>query len=267
MCYWGAPWSVSDTLSFGFAAYNGVDCGTCFQIQFTGKGQYNDKDPGSVAINGKTMIVQVINIGGIAANQFDLLILVGEWVRTTRAPVVQRNGAAPTSATQMGECSRPARTADRAFSRCARPRSATCRSSWQAAIGSTAGSLRPTIPRWCTRRLPARPRSAPSRESSSNRRRRRFTTRHAQYRNEMPAEACPRLRPARSKAYGFSPSYDAVMILLVSPIALVEICKADFERRRSKLGALIALGEAFVEAGILLWQHMVCARYHCCRDN
>ena len=74
MCYWGAPWSVSDTLSYGFAAYNGVDCGTCFQLQFTGKGQYNSGDPGSNAISGKTMIVQVINIGGISSNQFDLLI-------------------------------------------------------------------------------------------------------------------------------------------------------------------------------------------------
>ena len=74
MCYWGAPWSVSDTLSYGFAAHNGASCGTCFQIQFTGKGQYNAGDPGSNAINGKTMIVQVINVGGIDSNQFDLLI-------------------------------------------------------------------------------------------------------------------------------------------------------------------------------------------------
>jgi hypothetical protein len=74
MCYWGAPWSLSDSLSYGFAAYNGVACGTCFQLQFTGKGQYNANDPGSNAINGKTMIVQIINIGGISSNQFDLLI-------------------------------------------------------------------------------------------------------------------------------------------------------------------------------------------------
>jgi len=74
MCYWGAPWSVSDTLSYGFAAYNGVACGTCFQLQFTGKGQYNANDAGSIAIKGKTLIVQVINIGGIGSNQFDLLI-------------------------------------------------------------------------------------------------------------------------------------------------------------------------------------------------
>ena len=73
MCYWGAPWSVSDTLSFGFAAHNGVACGTCYQLQFTGKGHYG-ADPGSTAINSKTMIVQIINIGGIDSNQFDLLI-------------------------------------------------------------------------------------------------------------------------------------------------------------------------------------------------
>jgi hypothetical protein len=73
MCYWGAPWSVSDTLSFGYAAHNGVPCGTCYQLQFTGKGHYGT-NAGSTALNGKTMIVQVINIGGIDSNQFDLLI-------------------------------------------------------------------------------------------------------------------------------------------------------------------------------------------------
>jgi len=74
MCYWGAPWAVNDQLSYGFAAYNGVSCGTCFQLQFTGKGQYNGSDPGSVAIKDKMMIVQVINIGNISSGQFDLLI-------------------------------------------------------------------------------------------------------------------------------------------------------------------------------------------------
>ena len=75
MCYWGAPWAVSDTLSYGFAAFNNVPCGTCYQIQFTGKGQYNGTDPGSMALNGKTMIVQVINIGDMGnPNQFDLLM-------------------------------------------------------------------------------------------------------------------------------------------------------------------------------------------------
>ena len=114
MCYWGAPWSVSDTLSFGFAAYNGVDCGTCFQIQFTGKGQYNDKDPGSVAINGKTMIVQVINIGGIAANQFDLLIpgggvgannaCTGGSAQWSGANIGDTNGGMLTTCKDSGSC-------------------------------------------------------------------------------------------------------------------------------------------------------------------
>jgi hypothetical protein len=63
MCYWGAPWSVSSTVSYGYAAYNGVACGTCYQLDFTGG-----------AANGKSMIVQVINIGGLSAGQFDLLI-------------------------------------------------------------------------------------------------------------------------------------------------------------------------------------------------
>jgi hypothetical protein len=63
MCYWGAPWSVSDSVSFGYVAYNGVACGTCYQLDFTGG-----------AANGKSMIVQVINIGGLAAGQFDILI-------------------------------------------------------------------------------------------------------------------------------------------------------------------------------------------------
>ena len=114
MCYWGAPWSVSDTLSYGFAAYNNVPCGTCFQIQFTGKGQYNDKDPGSMALNGKTMIVQVINIGGIAANQFDLLIpgggvgannaCTGGSAQWSGANIGDTNGGMLTSCKDSGSC-------------------------------------------------------------------------------------------------------------------------------------------------------------------
>lgn len=114
MCYWGAPWAVSDTLSFGFAAYNGVDCGTCFQIQFTGKGQYNDKDPGSMALNGKTMVVQVINIGGIAANQFDLLIpgggvgannaCTGGSAQWSGANIGDTNGGMLTTCKDSGSC-------------------------------------------------------------------------------------------------------------------------------------------------------------------
>jgi len=73
MCYWGAPWAVSDTLAFGYAAHNGVACGTCFQLDFTGKGHYG-ANAGAQSLSNKTMIVQVINIGGIESAQFDLLI-------------------------------------------------------------------------------------------------------------------------------------------------------------------------------------------------
>lgn len=73
-CYDFSPWFDSGTnMSYGFAAYNGVACGTCFELQFTGNGNSGAND-GAAAIKGQQMIVQVINIGGIAANQFDLLI-------------------------------------------------------------------------------------------------------------------------------------------------------------------------------------------------
>jgi hypothetical protein len=68
MCYWGAPWAVSNTVSYGYAAYNGVACGTCFQLDFTGEGV------NASGLKGKSMIVQAINIGSIAGGQFDLLI-------------------------------------------------------------------------------------------------------------------------------------------------------------------------------------------------
>jgi hypothetical protein len=68
MCYWGAPWSVSNTVSYGYAAYNGVACGTCFQLDFTGSGI------NASGLSGKSMIVQAINIGSIGNGQFDLLI-------------------------------------------------------------------------------------------------------------------------------------------------------------------------------------------------
>ena len=73
-CYDLAPWYDSSTnLSYGFAAYNGVSCGACFELQFTGEGQSGAND-GATAIKGKQMIVQVINIGNITSGQFDLLI-------------------------------------------------------------------------------------------------------------------------------------------------------------------------------------------------
>ena len=73
-CYNFAPWYDSATnTSYGFAAYNGAACGTCFQLQFTGTSN-GGSATGAATLKGKVMIVQVINIGGIGSNQFDLLI-------------------------------------------------------------------------------------------------------------------------------------------------------------------------------------------------
>ncbi len=75
MCWSGAPWSVGGQLSYGFAAASGGNyvCGRCYHLQFNGSG-HNGTNPGVTAINGKHMIVQVINNGGVAQDQFDLLI-------------------------------------------------------------------------------------------------------------------------------------------------------------------------------------------------
>ncbi len=73
-CYDFAPWYDSSTnMSYGFAAFNSGSCGTCYELQFTGS-SHNGGGTGAAAIAGQQMIVQVINIGGIEANQFDLLI-------------------------------------------------------------------------------------------------------------------------------------------------------------------------------------------------
>ncbi len=74
-----APWAYSDEVSFGFAATHsgaGVTCGTCYKLQFTGSSHNGGSDPGSQALNGKTMIVMASNIGGdVSGNgQLDLLI-------------------------------------------------------------------------------------------------------------------------------------------------------------------------------------------------
>ena len=75
MCWDGHPWAVSDKLAYGFAAASGGNyvCGRCFQLQFTGSG-HDGNNAGVQGLNGKTMIVQVINNGGVESNQFDLLI-------------------------------------------------------------------------------------------------------------------------------------------------------------------------------------------------
>ncbi len=78
MCWNFGPRTNGDNIAYAFAAHNGVGCGTCFQFDFTGE-SHNPKpetghDLGSQSLKGKSMIVQVINTGGIEAGQFDLLV-------------------------------------------------------------------------------------------------------------------------------------------------------------------------------------------------
>jgi hypothetical protein len=60
-------------MAYGFAAFNGASCGTCYQLTFTGTATHGG-GPGAAKIKGKQMIVQVVNTGGIASNQFDIMI-------------------------------------------------------------------------------------------------------------------------------------------------------------------------------------------------
>jgi hypothetical protein len=73
MCWSGAPWQVTDTFAYGFVAASGSNyhCGRCYQVDFTGEG-HDDATP--QRIRGKTMIVQVINNGGVGTDQLDLLV-------------------------------------------------------------------------------------------------------------------------------------------------------------------------------------------------
>ena len=73
-CHSMAPWAYSTEVSFGFAAINGVSCGQCFHVQFTGTSSNGGNGPGAAAIANKHMIVMATNIGGIQQGQFDLLI-------------------------------------------------------------------------------------------------------------------------------------------------------------------------------------------------
>ncbi|MFT7560164.1 MAG: hypothetical protein ACI93R_002082 [Flavobacteriales bacterium] len=70
------PWSVSDTLAYGYAATQSGDvCGRCYQLEFTGESHNAPGDPGSAALAGKSMIVQAINIGfDVGGGQFDIMI-------------------------------------------------------------------------------------------------------------------------------------------------------------------------------------------------
>jgi hypothetical protein len=75
-CWELTPWTVNDSLAFGYAATaDGDVCGRCFQLQFTGQSENAPGDPGSAALEGKTMIVQAINIGGdVEGGQMDILV-------------------------------------------------------------------------------------------------------------------------------------------------------------------------------------------------
>lgn len=76
MCWGMAPFAVSDTLAYGYAATSSGDvCGRCYQLQFTGTSYNSPGDPGSAALAGKTMIVQATNIGyDVGGGQFDILV-------------------------------------------------------------------------------------------------------------------------------------------------------------------------------------------------
>jgi hypothetical protein len=63
-CWDYAPIEINSKVSYGWTAFNnmGTQCGECFQLDFQG------------ALQGKQMIVQVINIGDGGSDAFDLLI-------------------------------------------------------------------------------------------------------------------------------------------------------------------------------------------------
>lgn len=63
-CWDYAPIEINDKVAYGWAAFNnsGTQCGDCFQLDFDG------------VLEGKQMIVQIINIGDGGQNSFDLLI-------------------------------------------------------------------------------------------------------------------------------------------------------------------------------------------------
>ncbi|MCL2183812.1 MAG: InlB B-repeat-containing protein [Chitinispirillia bacterium] len=64
-CMAQAPWEVSSSLSYGYAAtHSNATCGWCYELSFN-----------SGPVSGKKMIVMVSNIGGdVGGDQFDLMI-------------------------------------------------------------------------------------------------------------------------------------------------------------------------------------------------
>ncbi len=100
-CYDMAPQVVSDSLAYAFAAFNGASCGTCFQLTFTGTSNTGNADMGSQAICGKSIIVQVVNTGGLSTGQFDLLI-PGGGVGQNNACSTQWNASSSQLGAQFG---------------------------------------------------------------------------------------------------------------------------------------------------------------------
>jgi hypothetical protein len=74
-CYDFSPFQVDAYTSYGFAAFNSGTCGDCYELDFQGtSNSQGGNDPGSKQLCGKKMIVMVVNIGSIGANQFDIMI-------------------------------------------------------------------------------------------------------------------------------------------------------------------------------------------------
>jgi hypothetical protein len=76
-CFNQVPWSVSNTLSYGFAATpgGGNDCGKCYQLQFTGRCDEKYGGQQCSSVSGKTMIVISSNTGyDVEGGQFDVMI-------------------------------------------------------------------------------------------------------------------------------------------------------------------------------------------------
>ncbi|HLV19232.1 MAG TPA: hypothetical protein VKZ49_00060, partial [Polyangiaceae bacterium] len=67
MCWDAVPWAAGENVSYGFVAASGGNyhCGRCYQIDF--KGSADSGDAG--ALVNKSMIVQVVNNGGVGADQ------------------------------------------------------------------------------------------------------------------------------------------------------------------------------------------------------
>ena len=111
-CYDFSPWYDSSTnMSYGFVAFNSGNCGDCYELQFSGSSN-GGAAAGATAIKGRQMMVQVINIGSIGANQFDLLIPGGGVGQMTSGCPKEWGSSADLGSTngglfaEVGDCSK-----------------------------------------------------------------------------------------------------------------------------------------------------------------